>query len=97
SASISCALAGPRCRADPWSASRVGRLGASPPTAPRPNGANEAGNKKADHGSALRKKADRGSALRRKPTRGSAFRESWSGRQDLNLRLLRPERSALPG
>src|SRR5690606_32780619 len=31
SASIPCALAGPRCRADPWSASRVGRLGASPP------------------------------------------------------------------
>ena len=27
----------------------------------------------------------------------SAWLASWSGRQDSNLRLLRPERSALPG
>ena len=49
--------------------------------------------------------ADLGRAGTKKPARGrlSAFRSieskrrNWSGRQDLNLRLLRPERSALPG
>ena len=34
----------------------------------------------------------------KKPPRGVAFlRDSWSGKEDSNLRPLRPERSALPG
>ena len=38
-----------------------------------------------------------GPPQRKRPPKGGLFRCFWSGRQDLNLRLLRPERSALPG
>src|SRR5690606_19553346 len=41
--------------------------------------------------------AGRKNTKARKTAAFRAFGLNWSGRQDLNLRLLRPERSALPG
>jgi hypothetical protein len=38
-----------------------------------------------------------GTRDRPRPSRNEKARQEWSGREDLNLRPLRPERSALPG